>query len=297
MTTENVTIIGAGPAGIAAAIQLTRWGVKPVIVEKHHIGGLLVNANLVENYPGFPEGISGFELVKLFTSQMERIGVTVSFEEVTEIDYDTDFIISTSKRDFASKMVVVASGTRPKPFDAIEIPQGLSNRVFSEIHSLTSLNDKQITIVGAGDAAFDYALNLSQRNSVTILNRSANTKCLPLLWERSQNSSNITYIENTRISGMKQSQEGITISCQNTHRDWELEADYVIFSIGREPQREFLSSRFEEYSPDLERDGRLYFVGDVKNDIYRQTSIAVGDGVRAAMRICQILKETGQCKS
>ncbi len=293
MTTENVTIIGAGPAGIATAIQLKRWGIDPVLLEKSHIGGLLVNANLVENYPGFPHGISGWELARLFESQIAAIGVTVTFKEVLELDYDKNFIIKTPDEEFTSKIVVIASGTSPKMFDGYEIPDNAADRIFYEVHSLTSLSNKKIAIVGAGDAAFDYALNLSRKNEVSIINRSDNLKCLPLLRERSQKSSKITYLENTRISSLKRSAKGMALSCQSTHEDWELEVDYVIFAIGRVPQREFLSNRFEENASNLERDGMLYFAGDVKNDIYRQISIAVGDGVRAAMRICQILKETG----
>ena len=291
MKTENVTIIGAGPGGIAAAIQLKRWGWEPLLLEKEHIGGLLINANLVENYPGFPQGISGPELVRLFKAQMQRIGVEVTLEEVLELNYNQNFTLKTSNRELSSRFVIIASGTRPKPFADFEIPADSAKRVFYEIHHLADVKGKKIAIVGGGDAAFDYALNLARENEVAILNRSQKRKCLPLLWERCQKSSRITYFENTTITGMQRSVEGLDIKCKNAQGDWELRVDYVIFAIGRIPQASFLSGQLREKSSKLEREGLLYFVGDVKNDIYRQATISVGEGIRAAMRICRISED------
>ena len=290
MQTENVTIIGAGPGGIAAAIQLKRWGLKPLLLEKDHVGGLLVNANLVENYPGFPQGISGLQLVRLFQSQMERIGVTVTCDEVLQLDYDDGFIVKTKEREFVSRFVMVASGTQPIPFDGFEIVEEIADRVFYEVHSLVDLSGKRIAIIGAGDAAFDYSLNMFRKNEVTILNRSVKPKCLPLLWERVAKESRISYYENTSIVGMQSSGDGLILNYKNAQGDWELGVDYVIFAIGRKPQLDFLSPQLRERAAELEGEGLLYFVGDVKNDIFRQTSIAVGDGVRSAMKICQMFQ-------
>ena len=144
MKIEDVIIIGAGPAGIAAAIQLRRYGLTPVLLEKDHIGGLLVNANLVENYPGFPQGISGVELVKLFQSQLELTGVTVSFEEVLHLDYDESFIIRTSQRELRSRIAVVASGTWPRQ---AEFPPEAADRIFYEVSPIAGVEHKKIVII------------------------------------------------------------------------------------------------------------------------------------------------------
>ena len=113
----QVAIIGAGTAGMTAAIQLKRYDIPFVLLERERVGGLLWNANLVENYPGFPAGVSGSKLIGLMEKQMERIGVEVTFESVTELSYEDDrFLVATSQASYCPRYVVVASGTKPKPF-------------------------------------------------------------------------------------------------------------------------------------------------------------------------------------
>lgn len=290
MKVEDVVIIGAGPAGIAAAIQLKRFGLDPVVLEKSYIGGLLVNANLVENYPGFPLGIPGLALAKLFEAQLECTGVSVSVEEVMELDHDGSFILKTSRRELGSRFVVVASGTHPKTFEGIETHGDVSAKVFHEVYPIADVQGKKIAIIGAGDAAFDYALNLSRENSVSILNRTDRLKCLPLLWERAARVPRIIYSENVGLSMIANDRDGLVLSGKSPAGAWGLEVDYAIFAIGRKPHLDFLSERLKVKAERLESEGLLHFVGDVKNDIFRQTSIAVGDGVRAAMRICQTFR-------
>ncbi|MDP3185374.1 MAG: NAD(P)/FAD-dependent oxidoreductase, partial [Anaerolineales bacterium] len=180
MNKTETLIIGAGPAGIATAIQLKRFGLPPILLEKDRVGGLLRNANLVENYPGFPNGIPGPKLIALFEKQTRRVGAEVTFDEVTRLDYDGEvFLVDTTRNTFSAKYVIVATGTKPKPLP-IKIPAQVEGKVFSEVWPLAGVKNKRILVVGAGDAAFDYALNLASReNTVTILNRSHETVCLP----------------------------------------------------------------------------------------------------------------------
>lgn len=284
MQTEQVIIIGAGPAGIATAIQLKRQGVEFLLLEKERLGGLLVNANLVENYPGFPRGISGIDLVDVFKSHLEVAGITVSFEEVLQLDYNDVFIVQTSKRELKSEVVVVASGTKPREFTGPSI-EGITPRFLYEVYPIANVEGKRIVIIGAGDAAFDYALNLGRRNEVTILNRGKKRKCLPVLWERAQKMHSVNYQENSPISSVQGFSDRVLITYKGLHGECEIEADYVIFAIGRVPQMDFLSERIQKRAPELTDKGLLYFVGDVKNGLYRQCSIAIGDGIRAAMEI------------
>ncbi|MFQ6083447.1 MAG: NAD(P)/FAD-dependent oxidoreductase [Candidatus Aminicenantia bacterium] len=293
MNVENVVIIGAGPAGIATRIQLKRYGIDPIILEKNKIGGLLRNANFVENYPGFPSGISGLNLVTLFEKQLREESIKVLFGEVISLDFEEGiFLVETLKRIFYSRAVVVASGTKPKKFTDFEIPEKVSERIFYEIYPILRVKGKKVIIVGAGDAAFDYALNLEKNNEVIILNKGEAVKCLPLLWERAKKAPRIDYYRHTKIFKIiSDSPNRLLLECISPEGISKFYAHYVIFAIGREPQLDFLSERLKENAQELENRGLLYFVGDVKNGFFRQTAVAVGDGIMAAMKIYRKLKE------
>lgn len=289
---ENVAIIGAGPGGIAVAIQLKRFGIPFLLLEKNQVGGLLKNANLVENYPGFPNGVSGLKLVSYFEKHLEKNKIRLCSEEVKKLAFKSNlFLIQTKKRMFSSRIVVIASGTKPKEFKTIEIPQGVKDKILYEIYPILKVKRKKIIIVGAGDAAFDYALNLAKNNEIIILNKEERIKCLPLLWKRAKFSPRISYYKNSRISQIsKSSNDRINVDYSGPKGISKILADYLIFAIGRQAQLDFLSKSLKENLRELENKGILYLVGDVKNDIFRQTGIAVGDGIMTAMKIHQKLK-------
>ena len=272
----DVAIIGAGPAGIAAAIQLKRYDIEFMIFEKGKIGGLLRNANLVENYLGFPRGIRGRELVELFKEQLKNAGVKVQFEMVRELDYSGKFFIR-ADRERDCRVAIIASGTKPREYP---VPSDVKDRVFYEVDQISTVSDEKVAIIGAGDAAFDYAINLSRENEVTILNRSNRVRCLPILWRRAMECEKISY-RNAQVKNIKSHGDGLMITCGGEF----LYARYLLIAIGREPCLDFLSQNLTERYEKLQKVNVLYLVGDVKNNIYRQTAMSVGDGIRAAMEI------------
>ena len=292
MNVNDVVIIGAGPAGSGTAIQLKRYGIEPILLEKDDVGGLLRNANLIENYPGFPEGITGPELIKLFKRQLKNVGINIQLEEVLELDNKNGvFIINTNQRTIISHIVVIASGTKPRKLSNLNVSKDLESRIFYEAHPLAQVANEKIAIIGAGDAAFDYALNLSKKNEVMILNRGSRVKCLPILFERAVSNERISYKENVQVKNIECSESYLTLTCYDSTGEQEICVSYLLVAIGREPSLDFLSENLKENLGKLQKLKLLHIIGDVKNDIYRQTAIAVGDGIKAAMEIDSKLKE------
>lgn len=293
MNVEDVIIIGAGPGGLSTALQLHRYGINPRIFEQDKIGGLLHNANFVENYLGFPGGISGPDLVNLFADQIQEYSIRITTEKVIKLDHDgTHFQVATASNNHLSQIVVIASGTKPRQLIDLEIPEELNHQVYYEVYPLIDLKGKTIAIIGAGDAAFDYALNLGGVNEIHILNRGERISCLPLLWERAKVNPRIHYLPNTHVTEISAAKDWkISLVCSSPTGMQSILVNYLIIAVGRDPQLDFISSQFSQKAIQLESSGRLYYVGDVVNGLYRQTSIAVGNGILTAMKVYKHLEE------
>lgn len=290
----DVAIIGAGPAGIAAAIQLKRYGVSFVLLEKGRVGGLLWNANLVENYPGFPNGIPGPALVALLEKQMARLDIEAVHDEVAGLRLDEQGLFVEARQGaYRPRAVVVATGTQPRPIP-LPVSSDARARVVHEVVPLLDVEGKHIVVLGAGDAAFDHALNMAKkRNSVTILNRGRVVKCLGLLKQRADAESRITYRDGMTVGQVMADETagGIKIRCEAGGQGEDIRADYLVCAVGRDPQLNFMSASILAREQELVNKGRLYFVGDVHNGSLRQMAIAAGEGLRAAMQIFIGLQE------
>ncbi|MFH0778710.1 MAG: NAD(P)/FAD-dependent oxidoreductase [Candidatus Eisenbacteria bacterium] len=296
MTQREVAVIGAGPAGLGAAIQLRRFGLSTLVLEARCVGGLLNNADRVENYPGFPEGIRGRELVHLFDAQARRIGVEVIDEEVTGLSYEGGvFRVATGRRAHRARAVVVASGTRPVLFPPGMIPAGLEQSVLYEVWPISDSEGKRVVVAGGGDAAFDYALGLARSNEVVLLSRGDAPRALSSLRVRVRDCASIWHLLRTEIISVSPGQRrALLIGCVHAGRPVIIETDYLVGALGRVPRLDFVSASLAQQTERLEAEGALHFAGDVKNGTFRQTAIAVGDGLRAAMRIHGRLKERSE---
>lgn len=263
---EEVIVIGAGPSGLAAASQLALYGIQALVLEKSEIGGLLLNAQAVINYPGVPEGISGRELVKLFP-----LPKRIRFEEVREITVnDPGYLVKTTDSLLTTKAVVVASGTIPK---TLQIENFNPKNIFYSILNLPDLTDKSVAIIGGGDVALDYAMSLAHNSNntclkVNVYSRSSFSKCVPHLLKKVNNTDAISLFPNS--------------PSQQDFRE-----EIVIIAIGRKPKLDFIDDSLLSLPP---QNGSFHLSGDCRNGIYRQTTIAVGDGVKAAMKLAAFLK-------
>ncbi|MFC1659070.1 NAD(P)/FAD-dependent oxidoreductase [Pseudomonadota bacterium] len=281
----DIIIIGTGPAGIASAIQLKRFGINPLVIEKHRFGGLLRNANLVENYLGFPRGLSGVKFTNLMKKQFDKYAIDIVYENVTNINYNKncEFIVQTNRYKHKSSYVIIATGTKPKKPDLI-INNNIKNKVFYDVYDLLNAKNKHIAIIGAGDAAFDYAINLSKKNNIIkILNRGNKIKAIKLLRDRCDKIKNIEYLENISVKKIEPDKNPKKIKL-TTNSSQKIVVDYFLVAIGREPNLDILEER-------LKNNDRLFIIGDAKNGVLRQTAIAVGDGLKVAQKIFKLITE------
>lgn len=295
MNIWKVGIIGGGPSGITAAIQLTRYGIPTILIEGQKLGGLLRNANWVENYPGFPNGISGEDLSDLMVSQMKNVGVNVVSDTIQMVDWDREyFVLQTHSEPIICELLIIASGTQATHLPQEVIHPSAEKFIFYEISQLPPLMQRQIAIIGGGDAAFDYALHLCRQNQVVIYQRKPMARCLPLLWQRANLSTNIKIHSEMNVIMIRRLESGkLELTLERRGEKIIQYSDYILAAIGRHPALGFLSPNLLAHVDELERDKLCYRVGDVKNGFFRQTAIAIGDGMKAAMQIAQSIKEVG----
>lgn len=287
-----VAIVGAGPAGITAAIQLQRSGIKPLLFEKDKVGGLVLNANLIENYPGFYRGISGAKLIKHFTKHLTKLDIKVLKRNVNRIEIMNDgFKILTNKEIFQSRTIIAASGTKPWATVINREKEFLPNsRVFYEIKDLPRYNKNTVfTIIGGGDAAFDYALNLaSKARSVNIIFRSKKPKSLNLLVKRVKAKDNIKLFADTIPISLTISKTSSALTVRMINKLTIIHSDYILIATGREPCIDYLPARPRLGGPVGKTSG-LFLAGDVRHGDFRQIGIAVGDGLLVAMQVIKYL--------
>jgi len=287
---HDAAIVGAGPAGVAASVYLKRAGFDIVLFEKNEVGGLLNNAHIVENYPGFPRGIKGFELSKLFSSQLNRWNIRPIKSEVTEISMDgNDFLLSFDDKQDSFKSVILAPGTVPKQIGIPGEDKFVGRFVFYEVKNLLPLvkPGSSCIVIGGGDAAFDYSLNLAEKNAtVDLFYRSEMPKCLPLLLKRVNISG---YIKQHPLHipvkiCEKEGKIKVVFDSKNKNES-SYYADFVLIACGRKPNEDLISKDFMENNI-----SGFFIAGDVRTGKFRQTGIAVGQGIQAAMKAEEYLR-------
>lgn len=291
---KKVTIIGAGPAGISAAIYLWRAGLEPLLMEEDAPGGLLRQAGKVENYPGFSEGIPAARLIGRFIEHLQSVGGSVVRASVERISRDDDgtYTVSTPVEAHRTRAAIVATGTKPKrvAIDGARAAQG--HQVFYDLLELMerSKPGERVVIYGGGDAAFDLGLNLCQRGYRTAIVCRSRARCLPLLRARAERDG-IRVMEGGSITRVS-SGESLRLELDGAKH---IEADRLLIACGRDPRLDILEpslgARLRSGGPPAAGVPGIYLAGDVGADMKRQVGIAVGSGLTAAMLAEQYLRK------
>ena len=259
----RIGIIGAGPAGVSAAVQLKRYGFEPVIFEKGEVGGLVRNAYRVDNSMLFPRGIKGMEIANVLREYLNIYGITPVHAEVVEVRYNAGtFRLTTPKGDYEFDYLIVATGTRPKT-----LPYPCVRYHVADIAGYFG----RVLIIGGGDIALDYSLTLSERAREVIILHRSDLKAIRTLQEEVLSRENIRLVRGEARDVYCESGRVKVVSTSGV-----FEVDALFAAIGRVPNVDIVEGIESE---------RMFIIGDAKNGIYRQSSLAIADGIKAAMAI------------
>ena len=285
MIFTQVTVVGAGPAGLSAAIQLKRSGLQVLVLEKAQPGGLISNGWNVENFPGMPP-LRGEQVARRLIEVFDEMRIPFVKDEIIDLSkHEGEWRLKSISEEYVSGNVIIAAGTVP----IIPSIGGLKDLPDTHIHynvSEMKLNTGQcICIVGAGDAAYDQALTLEDNgNEVHIVQRSSST-ALPLLQNEVVRREKIDIHMGIEISGISLCAHGKICLRVKGDNNLTMEFDRILLACGRKPS--------PLYRPDLEQRG-IYYCGDIVNGLFRQAGIAAGDGLRTAMKL---LRDIGHAPS
>lgn len=303
----RVVIVGSGPAGYTAAIYAARAELKPVVFAGLMSGGQLMLTTEIENYPGFPEGVEGSELMELLQKQAERFGTQIFLEDVESIDCSQrPFQIRGSEHTYTADAVIVATGASAR-WLGIESEQKFLNRGVSACATCDGafFKDKPVAIVGGGDTALEEALFLTRyATKVTLIHRRDQLRASKIMQERAHANKKIEFVWDSAIDEIfgEKAVQGIKIRNVKTGALRELAVEGVFIAIGHKPNTEFLNGQLTldpaGYIQAKSGTSRtsiegVFACGDVMDPTYRQAITAAGSGCMAAIDAERWLAEKG----
>jgi thioredoxin reductase (NADPH) len=297
-TSSKLVIIGSGPAGYTAAIYAARAELAPVVVAGTAFGGQLMITTDVENYPGFPEGVAGPELMELFQKQAERFGAKVVFEDAIAIDFSRrPFAVETDSQVFAADSVIVATGASAK-WLGLESESKYTNRGVSACATCDGAlyRGKPIAVVGGGDTAMEEALFLTRFGTVVhVIHRRGELRASRIMAERAGRHEKIRFVLHSEVAevlGDEQAVTGVRVRDLRTGALSELEVGALFVAIGHEPNtalfRGVLDMNETGYLEVQAHSARtnvpgVFACGDAMDPHYRQAVTAAGSGCMAAL--------------
>ena len=315
---RHVIIIGSGPAGLTAAIYSARASLSPLVIEgepsstSDQPGGQLMLTTDVENYPGFPEGIMGPDLMQNFRSQAERFGATFLTQKVSRVDFShSPFRMwigdpNVEEASYSADAVIVSTGARsvmlnlPNEFELVG--HGLSTCATCDGFFF---RDQEIAVVGGGDSAMEEATFLSRfASKVTIIHRREELRASKIMQERAFSNPKIDFLWNHEVIGYvgESKLEGITVRDVNSGNEKNMDLSGLFIAIGHKPntdifinQLDLLDNGYLVTKPDssLTNISGVFACGDVQDFTYRQAITAAGSGCMAAIDAERWLEDQG----
>jgi thioredoxin reductase (NADPH) len=291
----DIIIIGGGPAGLSAGVYTARARLSSLLIEKEIIGGKVVNAELIENYPGFPQGISGYDLTDLMHQQATKFGVETLIAEVTSIDLGDKKLVKTAQGDFAGRAIIIAGGTERQklgvPGEDEFVGRGVS---YCATCDAPLFANQSVAVAGGGNAAIEEALHLTKfASKVTLIHRRGELRATRIVQERAFANPKIKFMWNSTIEQIKGNEKVKSLKLHNvqTGKTSTLSIDGIFVAIGFSPSTSYLKGLLsldaEGYiitNDKMETGIRgVFAAGDIRSNSIRQVASAVGDGATAAV--------------
>jgi thioredoxin reductase (NADPH) len=301
---RDVVIVGAGPAGLAAAVYTGRALLKTTVLENRVIGGQIIEAYDVDNYPGFPEGITGAELIDRMVAHAQKFDVEVLTTGADDIRLDGKLKRVHAGGDvYVAPIVIVASGAYHRRL-GVPGESDLSGRGVSYCATCDGpfFRDKKVAVVGGGDAALTEGVFLTRfASSVTLIHRRQGFRGRPAHVEEARRNEKIAFVLDTVVTEVlgQGRVEGIRLRNVQTEEEATFDCDGVFVFIGHDPNTGYLKNVLPgsaggvipvDYNMETDVKG-LYAIGDVRKGSYRQVGTAVGEGITAGMHAEHRIKE------
>jgi thioredoxin reductase (NADPH) len=296
---REVIIIGGGPAGFTAALYSARANLRPVVIEGFAWGGQLMITSDVENYPGYPDGVLGPEMMRDFRRQAERFGAEFVTDDVTKVDFsERPFRVWVGDDEYRAQTVIVATGANARQL-GLPSEQTLQGRGVSycAVCDAAFFRDKDVVVVGGGDSAMEEATFLTKfASKVTVVHRRDEFRASQIMLERARSNDKVEFVTNAVVEEVLGVEEGqvtaVRVRDVNTGELTELAAQGLFVAIGHDPSTQLFLDQ-------LDHDDAGYLVtqagstatnvpgvfaaGDVVDHVYRQAVTAAGSGCMAAL--------------